>query len=639
MKLHRRQVSAWLLSGLLFAIGYGLCRGQPPADAAFPPPLQLTNRYSKLAPGDALRLLRDPSRELTVQQVLARPAGDWFALPPGRLASFGFTSAVYWLRLRVRCADPEVGAVLLLLDNARLERVDWFAVRNGAVREWELGGNQRSLAESKLQTRMPTFAVRLGAGEAAEILLRVDTRTSMYLPLRVYGSLAALANEMATREGLGLVFMGFAASLYCLSLILGWILRSRLHLIGALMVGLLTVYFLLYGGYWSWLGLPFGPQLAMHPFMGILAGILFTVGLFTREFIPQNLRSGFAGRLMAGGLATVLAGGVVMPFVSFRAAFGIVAGLSLLVLWGSTAVAAWLYRIDKKGGTSLLLTAWLIDAAIASNLLLQWLGVIPFWLSAVAGQMGFFVVTAVLFLAASTQRAYGLMQQQVQSARLERALAQARLRALRYQVNPHFLFNAINNAISLMQTEPDRATPYLYRLAEFLRITLRDESLLIVPLAEELDKLTAYLAVEQVRFEERLVVSVAIPGELRGCCVPELILQPLVENAIKHGGWQTHQELRLRISAGRAGELLWVEVANTGHLAAAGPPPPGPGGIGLKNLRERLQIVYGTRARLSLAEANGWVLARLSLPATTVPPAAADEPTAAPVFLGEATRP
>ena len=628
MKLHSRQLCSWILPALLLAMAGRGALGQASGGGSVGPVLQLTNPYCILACDSALRFLRDPSRDLTVSQVLARPAGDWSALKPGRLTSFGFTSDVYWLRLRVRCAGAAAGEVLVLLENSRLEKVDWFLVRNGEVRERERSGNQRSRAESKLQTRIPAFDVDLRAGEEAEILLRVDSRTSMYFPLRVYGSLVAHTNEALRREGPGLMFVGFAASLFCLNLILGVILRSRLHLINALLVGLLTVYFLLYGGYWSWLGLPFGPELTLHPFLCILLGTLLTVGLFTREFIPRNLRSGFAGRMLAGSLAAVLTGLVIIPFVSFRAAFGIVAVMSMVMLWGSAAVAVWLYRADKKGGTGLVLAAWVIDAAITSNLVLQWLGVIPFWLPVAAGQMAFFGVTAVLFLAASTQRVYGLMQEQVQSSRLERALAESRLRALRYQVNPHFLFNAINSAISLVQTEPSRAAPFLYRLAEFLRATSRDESNSTVPLSEELEKLTAYLEVERVRFEERLEVSLAIPAELEGCRVPELILQPLVENAIKHGGRQTLQRLRLRISARREGHLLWLEVANTGHLAAAGPPPPDSGGIGLKNLRERLQIVYGARASLTLTEEKGWVLARLSLPANADPPTGAFGQTA-----------
>jgi len=214
------------------------------------------------------------------------------------------------------------------------------------------------------------------------------------------------------------------------------------------------------------------------------------------------------------------------------------------------------------------------------------------------------------------------MREQIRASQLERSLAEARLLALRYQVNPHFLFNALNSAIALVQHEPARVTPFLYRLADFLRGALRAERLLTVPLAEEVGKLSAYLDVEKVRFEQRLEVTLDCPAELGQCQVPELILQPLVENAIKHGMRQPAKVHRIRLRAGREGGRLLLEVANTGRLVAGTAPGRDTGGIGLKNLRERLQLLYQERGKLTLIEAEGWVFARLSLPVVERPPAA-----------------
>jgi len=128
--------------------------------------------------------------------------------------------------------------------------------------------------------------------------------------------------------------------------------------------------------------------------------------------------------------------------------------------------------------------------------------------------------------------------------------------------------------------------------------------------------LLTYLDVEKVRFEERLEVTLDFPAELGQCRVPELILQPLVENAIKHGMSQVAKTSRIRLRAWREGERLQFEVANTGRLGAGPAPGKDTGGTGLKNLRERLQLLYQDRGQLALTEADGWVYARLSLPVT-----------------------
>jgi hypothetical protein len=213
-----------------------------------------------------------------------------------------------------------------------------------------------------------------------------------------------------------------------------------------------------------------------------------------------------------------------------------------------------------------------------------------------------------------------LLRRQVRATQLEKSLAEARLLALRYQVNPHFLFNALNSAITLVRLEPARASSFLYRLADFLRVALRADRILTVPLRLEVEALSAYLDVEKVRFEERLEVSLEFPTEFGQCEVPELILQPLVENAIKHGMRQPARTYHLRLRARREGDLLQIEVANTGRLAASGAPGKDTGGTGLKNLRERLQLLYQERARLTLTEADGWVIACLSLPVLKRPP-------------------
>jgi two-component system, LytTR family, sensor kinase len=193
-------------------------------------------------------------------------------------------------------------------------------------------------------------------------------------------------------------------------------------------------------------------------------------------------------------------------------------------------------------------------------------------------------------------------ERETQAARLSAQLAEARLGALRMQMQPHFLLNSLN-AITVIVRDRDTATAtrMLEQLGEMLRRVMRADRPQEVPLAEELDFVRGYLAIEEVRFSDRLrPVFVIDPGVLRAA-VPEFVLQPLVENAIRHGLAKRVAATRLEIEARREADELVLSVTDDG---------PGPGvpaaepveGVGLGNTRERLATLYGERARLDLEQ-------------------------------------
>ncbi len=575
--------------------------------------LTLTAPFRQMDPGGALRFYRDSSRRLTLPQVAAIPPGDWFAFQ-GEPTSFGFTSDIFWLRLPLKSALAQSGDVVVELANSRMEKVDWYALRHGEVKDKEFNGNQRPSYGPLPRAREPSFRVRLAAGEQVEILARVESRTSMFLPVLVHGSPESQANEAAKRDWLALAVTGYFGSVFCLSVVLGFILRSRLLQINALISLLLCAYFLLVDGSWARLGLPFAAELAMKPTMHLVAGMDLLVVLFMLEFIPPPFKSRLPGRVLGAMLMALAVEILLIPFLSYRNDFRLVALMALAVMGTCTLAAWWLQRIQPGSGTRLLLAAWLTNLAVVVGVVLELTGVIPNWLPLSLAPAIYGVTISGMFLAASTQRAQEFMREQLHASQLERSLAEARLLALRYQVNPHFLFNSLYSAIALSQYEPARVTPFLYRLAHFLRGTLRTERILTVPLAEEAEKLSAYLDVEKVRFEEQLEVVLDFPPELGQWHVPDLILQPLVENAIKHGMVQTGTIHRIRIRAWCEGNRLQIEVANTGQLGAATALEQDNEGIGLNNLRERLRLLYQERGNLTLTQADGWVIARLSLP-------------------------
>ncbi len=182
--------------------------------------------------------------------------------------------------------------------------------------------------------------------------------------------------------------------------------------------------------------------------------------------------------------------------------------------------------------------------------------------------------------------------------------AEAELSALRAQLNPHFLFNTLTTIGQLIQEAPPRALDTLYKLTGLLRAVLKRSDGGFVTLGEELEIVRAYLAIEGARFEERLTVSIEAPEVLLKLPVPPLVLQPLAENAVKHGIAPIRAGGRVTVSAAIDGETLVLRVADSGTVVAAAELDRRRGsGIGISNLEKRLERYYGDAASLTLHSA------------------------------------
>ncbi|WP_374584468.1 sensor histidine kinase [Pseudoduganella sp.] len=190
-------------------------------------------------------------------------------------------------------------------------------------------------------------------------------------------------------------------------------------------------------------------------------------------------------------------------------------------------------------------------------------------------------------------------------------LARAQLAALRLQFEPHFIFNALNAVTGLIREQRDaEAVAAVAALGDLLRrVTDRSERQ-FVALDSELDFILKYLEIQQLRFAERLRCRIDIPPALLQAQVPDFILQPLVENAIKHGIAKRAKGGELHISAAREGELLTFSIFNEGPALAAGAAD----GVGLANTRQRLQALYGEAHTLTLRNLPQGVLATVTLP-------------------------
>jgi len=187
----------------------------------------------------------------------------------------------------------------------------------------------------------------------------------------------------------------------------------------------------------------------------------------------------------------------------------------------------------------------------------------------------------------------------------------AQLEMLRYQLNPHFLFNALNSIRASIDEDSSRAKQMITRLSNFLRYSLLDNNEKEVLLSEEIEAVQNYLGIETIRFEEKLEVSFDVEEAARNFRVPCFLLNPLVENAVKHGLNSAAKPLVIRISARLKNDALFLEVANTGGLQANG--RANGTGIGLKNVRERLEKLFSNRASVNLCEENGWVRAVIEI--------------------------
>ena len=231
-----------------------------------------------------------------------------------------------------------------------------------------------------------------------------------------------------------------------------------------------------------------------------------------------------------------------------------------------------------------------------------------------------FLYAAVLTTGHMLDAKARLALQQTETARLNEQLSKAQLNALRQQIEPHFLFNTLNAIAGLVREERnDAAVNMIAGLSDFLRRVLEDSTRHQVPLSEELEFTQKYLDIQKVRFAERLQFNVNVPRELYTAQVPSLMLQPMVENAIKHGIAKRAQGGTIHIAASHNNDRLTLSVCNDGPSL----PPDweiARSGIGISNVRTRLQSLYGDTFELNLRnQKTGGVEVSVSLPFQMTP--------------------
>ena len=249
----------------------------------------------------------------------------------------------------------------------------------------------------------------------------------------------------------------------------------------------------------------------------------------------------------------------------------------------------------------------------------KWPTFIDTWTTTLTYQALTFLIVYALVLTVTyvVDARESMARQMTETARLNEELSKAQLAALRRQMEPHFMYNTLNSIAGLVRDHRnDAAVSMIVGLSEFLRRSSEDSHRSQVALQEEVEYLQRYLDIQKVRFGERLQVSVDIPAELLRAQVPNLLLQPLVENAIKHGIAKRVAGGSVRVAGACHDGNLCLSVYNDG------PSPPTdweatPTGVGIANLRTRLRILHGGESGLQLRRANpGGVEVLVTLPFT-----------------------
>jgi two-component system, LytTR family, sensor kinase len=323
-------------------------------------------------------------------------------------------------------------------------------------------------------------------------------------------------------------------------------------------------------------------------------------------------------------------------------------GLADWYLWGALApLVFWFSRRFRLGrGTwpaclllhlissvALALVQLLLTTALAE--LVEWIADKPFPFLAglcfalvVKFHWNIVIYWAILGLSHALTYYRESRERELHAAKLQAQLVQAQLQSLKTQLHPHFLFNSLNGISELIYEDPERADRMIIHLSELLRMSLEAGSTDEVPLRQELDFLERYLEIQKTRFGDRLTMRLDIDPGVGDALVPNLILQPLVENAIRHGIGQRSAPGRIEIHARLQDQMLCLQVCDNGSGLPEGGASAVKEGVGLGNTRERLRQLYGAAQSLALSSPPGGGLrVTLVFPLRTKPAGNAPPPS------------
>jgi LytS/YehU family sensor histidine kinase len=267
-----------------------------------------------------------------------------------------------------------------------------------------------------------------------------------------------------------------------------------------------------------------------------------------------------------------------------------------------------------------IIITWILVLALISGLLYQ-----LFYLlirntefdRAFVIQLAFdFLTTSMLYVVwATVYFLYHYLESNNRSLKYEAAMNEMYLNQLKSQLNPHFIFNALNSVRALVDENPIKAKTAITQLSNILRTSLVMDKKKVINFIDELNTVQAYLALESIRFEERLRVSYEIDPQSNQYQIPPMMLQTLVENAIKHGVSNLVEGGKIEISTKIKDSVLQLKIRNSGQYKSILKKPGKKGGYGLNNTKERLQLIYGSQASFNIYNENDkFVIIEVNIP-------------------------
>ncbi len=317
----------------------------------------------------------------------------------------------------------------------------------------------------------------------------------------------------------------------------------------------------------------------------------YAYGSFTTTAIPDGIIS--LGIYSGIGLS------LWYPFRYFNATGSkSISVIANLVLSGSISVTLWV-----------LINKYFVLAVLpkVNDYQAYWEATFPYRVGTGVFIYGLIVLAYYLFVSL-----YNLSEKNAKEARLESLVKETELKMLRSQINPHFLFNSLNSISSLTITDPEKAREMVIKLSEFMRYALSKKDEQPVSLRSELENLRLYLEIEKVRFGDRLFTEENIEEKCLEIKMPVMILQPLYENAIKHGVYETTDSVRIRTNVSCNSGYLEILISNNYDQA---PSSVKGTGTGLLNVSRRLDLFFGNRASIRTTKENGVYTVSLFIPA------------------------
>lgn len=558
-----------------------------------------------------LSVMVDSSARIGIDQVLAGETPP-FVPNKRRIPSFGFTRDAIWLKCEIRNDSGEKQQLTAILRSARLDHFTWHVVDGGRL----LQSRNAGVADhGRLDFyRFPRIDIDIPAGGTRTLYARSQSGTSQWFDL-VIGCEQEINRNVVVGAMSDLALVGFTFAVVVFSLLFCVLQRQSFYLyLGSFALSYL-VYYGMFNGYLRLLR-PELPLWVERELFGMVCGL--SVFVFTRfnalilgfDKVRPWLR---VCQWLADGFAFVsIAMFALVDFPVAIQCFGLTQALAYLC---GSIVLLWHPKRREVHRVPLLIT-WFSWGGFVILLSLQFTDLVPVFIPfSLIQQLFVPVILGGFFISiAYHQRTLdGLRLDLAQSQRTETS---ARLSALRYQINPHFLFNTLTSIAALSRSAPGRIPDLVGKLATFLRLRLLDSQDGLSSLRQEVESLRAYLDIEQLRYGDALKAHFQIAPESLDVMVPELILQPLVENAVKYG-FDEDCDVEIRIQSTVVDGCVRIDVSNPGSLQASNHPDTGLG-IGIENIVSRLHLHYGDQAWFTISQQEDRVISSMAIPQTNI---------------------